>query len=390
LKNSQKIIKIALLLFAMAIAVTSLFYTNILVQQLGEREQKLIDLYSKGLKAVAQPDEMGNLSFLFQEIIEANNSVPVILTDDRFRPISFKNLDIDEHLNDDVLQKVLEKEIQKMSKIYPPIEIEYSPGFKNYIFYRNSFLLEQLKLYPYIQLTVIFLFILAGYLALYNNLKAEQDRVWVGMAKETAHQLGTPLSSLMAWIEYFKMDQKFSHPDMLADMENDVRRLETVASRFSNIGSIPTLRKENLYEILSSLCDYLRKRVSKKIEISLDAYSQYIPLKVNRPLFEWAIENIIKNAVDAIQKSGKILIKIKHTDVKNIVITIEDNGKGMNKKVLNNIFKPGFTTKQRGWGLGLTLTKRIIEEYHGGKIWVKSSETPPMKGTTFYISLNLE
>lgn len=383
--SKQNFIKYGLLFFAFTIAISSLYYTNILVQKLGEREQKLIDLYAKGLQSAAQPDEMGNLSFLFQEIIQANNSVPVILTDENQKPLSFKNLDINESFSETEKNRILNREIEEMKKMYPPIGIEFSPGFKNYIFYKNSSLLNQLKLYPYVQLTVIFLFILLGYFALNSSLKAEQNRVWVGMAKETAHQLGTPLSSLMAWIEIFKTDDTFSHQYALEEIEKDVIRLETVTARFSNIGSKPVLKLENLFEVVNTLVAYLKKRISNKIDIEFVCYNTQIPININKPLFEWALENIIKNAVDAMGSIGKIEISITQTDEKNINILIADNGKGMTKKIQKQIFNPGFTTKQRGWGLGLTLTKRIIDDYHKGKIFIKSSEIG--KGTTFCIIL---
>lgn len=391
LKNfdRQYWIRIGLLIFALFIAFASLFYTNDLVVKLGEREQKLIDLYAKGLQSAAQADEIGSLTFLFQEIIQANSSVPVILTDNNKQPISHKNLPIPMGLDKESTQLFLESELLKMSKIYPPIEIEFVPGVKNYIYYKNSDLLTQLRFYPYVQLTVIFLFVFLGYLVINNSLRAEQNRVWVGMAKETAHQLGTPLSSLMAWIEIFKADDDFQHKEAIQELEVDIKRLETITSRFSSIGSMPILKNEFAKQTILEAITYLKSRMPAKVNFEINVtLDEEITMAINKPLFDWAIENIIKNAVDAMVGVGNIVIDLHQLNDGQLVLDIADNGKGMSKKVQKNIFNPGFTTKQRGWGLGLTLTKRIIENYHSGKVFVKSTELT--KGTTFRILMNIK
>lgn len=384
-KNFEKQywIRIGLLVFAFLIAFASLYYTNDLVVQLGEREHKLIDLYAKGLQSAAQAEEVGSLTFLFQEIIQANTSVPVILTDSKNRPMSHKNLNIPENISKDDEKKYLEQEVLEMSKFYQPIEIEFIPGEKNYIYYKNSALLAQLKYYPYVQLTVIFLFVLLGYLVVNNSLRAEQNRVWVGMAKETAHQLGTPISSLMAWIELFRSDENFTHKEALDELEKDLKRLETVTARFSSIGSTPVLKPESVTEVVGQAIGYLKVRMPQKVEFTFSSLTgSTTKIMVNRPLFDWVLENIIKNAVDAMAGAGKIMTEISLQE-QFVVIDIADTGKGMTKKIQKSVFNPGFTTKQRGWGLGLTLTKRIIENYHNGKIFIKHSE--PGKGTTFRI-----
>lgn len=378
-------IRLFLLAFAVIIALASLYYTQQLVEQLGVRERKLIDLYAKGLRAAAQTQEAGNLSFLFQEIIEANNSVPVILTTEDFTPISYRNLDIKIPTDNAAFQKKLLEELETMRNTYPPIEIEFSPGMKNYIFYKNSALISRLKYYPYVQLTVIFLFVLLGYLAIRNSLKAEQNRVWVGMAKETAHQLGTPISSLMAWVELFKNDTDFTQKEAISEMEKDITRLETITARFSNIGSAPVLKSECLYAVIQNFVAYMQARISAKATITFQSTINSAKADINKALFEWAIENIIKNAVDAMAGVGNIHIQLNEHPGGHWYIDITDSGKGMTSKVKKSIFKPGFTTKQRGWGLGLTLTKRIIENYHAGKVFVKYSK--PGKGTTFRILL---
>ncbi len=385
--DRQYWIRIGLLVFALFIAFASLYYTNQLVVKLGEREQKLIDLYAKGLQSAAEAEEEGTLSFLFQEIIQANSSVPVILADSKMKPISYKNLTIPQKLSKMEEVKFLQLELQKMAKIYPPVDIEFVPGVKNYIYYKNSELLTQLKYYPYVQLTVIFLFVFLGYLVINNSLRAEQNRVWVGMAKETAHQLGTPLSSLMAWIEIFKSDENFTHKEAIEELEKDVVRLETITSRFSSIGSTPVLKDEKAFETIAQAVKYLKTRMPQSVNFQFNStLNDDFLIAINKPLFDWAIENIIKNGVDAMVGNGKITVELKEFDEKNLTLDISDTGKGMTKKVQKNIFNPGFTTKQRGWGLGLTLTKRIIENYHNGKVFIKSSELG--KGTTFRILLN--
>jgi signal transduction histidine kinase len=234
---------------------------------------------------------------------------------------------------------------------------------------------------------VIAVFAFLAYLAFSYSRKAEQNQVWVGLAKETAHQLGTPLSSLMAWIEYFKSDPKFADDEVIPELEKDVERLVMITARFSNIGSMPTLKPENLCEILYHITDYLRKRISSKIRINVNCPEEHIPLiSVNKHLFEWVIENICKNAVDAMPGKGEININLKVQPNNKLFIDIADNGKGISKSNVNRVFEPGFSTKKRGWGLGLTLAKRIIENYHRGKIFVKQSEIN--KGTTFRIILD--
>ncbi|MFN0048692.1 MAG: sensor histidine kinase [Cytophagales bacterium] len=389
LKNfdQQYWIKIGLLLFALFIAFASLFYTNDLVVKLGEREQKLIDLYAKGLQSAAQAEEVGTLSFLFQEIIQANSSVPVILTDHKKTPISHKNLIIPKNFTAEEQRQFLFSEVKKMAKMYPPVEIEFTPGEKNYIYYKNSDLLSQLKYYPYVQLTVIFLFVFLGYLVINNSLRAEQNRVWVGMAKETAHQLGTPLSSLMAWIEIFKSDENFGHKEAIQELEKDVNRLETITSRFSSIGSSPVLKQEKAVETIANAVDYLKTRMPQKVKFQfISTLNENYTIAINKPLFDWAIENIIKNGVDAMVGNGTIKVELAELDSERFCLDLSDTGKGMTKKLQKKVFNPGFTTKQRGWGLGLTLTKRIVENYHNGKISIKNSEIG--KGTTFRIVLH--
>ncbi|MDX2196496.1 MAG: HAMP domain-containing sensor histidine kinase [Cytophagales bacterium] len=360
-----------------------------LVNTLAEREKKLIDLYAKGLRSLSNDANTGSISFLFQEIIQANTSVPVILTDADNNPVSHKNIYIPPKLSKTKTNEILKANIEEMKNYYEPIEIEFSPGLKNYIYYKNSELLQQLRYYPYIQLGVIFIFVTIGYYVVNSTRKAEQNRVWVGLAKETAHQLGTPLSSLLAWLEIFKSTTHFSNPEAIDEIQKDISRLETITARFSNIGSIPTLKKDNIYDILQTGIQYIKERVSQKVQIiyTIDIDPKEC-INASRPLLDWVIENIIKNAIDAMGGVGNIHIKAAYLDKRKIYVDFSDTGKGMPKNKYKTVFNPGYTTKQRGWGLGLTLSKRIVEEYHDGKIFVLNSEIG--KGTTFRLILNRE
>ncbi len=388
--NNRSKFKIAILIIALIIGGASIYYTQRLVNRLAEREQRMIDLYAKGLKYVVDPSNEGSLSFLFQEIIEANNSVPVILTDQYENPISDKNLDsIRPDAAPEEREQFYREEIKEMKKQHPPIVVEIAPGLKNYIFYKNSYLLRQLLYYPYVQLTIIAIFAIIAFLAFSYSKNAEQNRVWVGLAKETAHQLGTPLSSLMAWQELLKEDPKYQQDEFVVELEKDIRRLEMITARFSNIGSIPTLRSENILNVVQDTIQYIKTRVSIKVKFSVKTeLPTDTAVKINKPLFDWVIENVCKNAVDAIGNTGigEINIKISGFENNKVAIDISDTGKGIPRSRFNEVFEPGYTTKKRGWGLGLTLVKRIVENYHAGKIFVLNSEIG--KGTTFRIVVN--
>jgi len=387
--NNRSKFKIVIFIIAILIGGTSIYYTQWLVNKLAEREQRMIDLYAKGLKYVVDPSNEGSLSFLFQEIIEANNSVPVILTDQNENPISDKNLDsISSKATPEEREHFYRREIQEMKEQHSPIVVEIAPGLKNYIFYKNSFLLRQLLYYPYVQLTIITIFAIIAFLAFSYSKNAEQNRVWVGLAKETAHQLGTPLSSLMAWQQILKDDPKYENDEFVVELEKDISRLEMITSRFSNIGSAPALNYENILEVLENSVKYLQTRVSKKVRFSIKTdLPADTSVKINKPLFEWVIENVCKNAADAMPSGiGEINIKISSVENNKVAIDMADTGKGMPRSSFKKVFEPGYTTKKRGWGLGLTLVKRIVENYHSGKIFVLSSEQG--KGTTFRIVVN--
>jgi signal transduction histidine kinase len=389
-KNRNKF-KVIIGVVALLIGSVSLWYTNNLVKKLAEREQKLIDLSAKAYRQIANVDDISSLQsmdqgFLFNEIIEANNSIPVILTDEAGNYMSHRNFTIPENLSREERHQFIEREIARMKDEYPPIEVDL-PGLKQYIYYKNSYLISQLKYYPYVQLSVIAIFVFMGYLAFSISRNAEQNRVWVGLAKETAHQLGTPLSSLMAWVEYFKSDERFEGEEFIEELEKDIQRLNIITSRFSSIGSEPVLKPENITDLIVETVDYLSRRISTKVQFSINQINvdDELVADINRPLFGWVIENICKNAVDAMGGKGKIWIDLERSGTNDIIIDISDNGKGILKSHFKKVFEPGFTTKQRGWGLGLTLVKRIIEIYHKGKIFVKHSE--PGVATTFRLIL---
>jgi two-component system, sporulation sensor kinase E len=382
------------IIFFMAaiIGLTSIYYTNLLVTQLKDREKRLIELYANTLEYNANQKDNENLGFIFQEIIVPNNSIPVILTDGGGNPIDYRNLPVKSSFEEVEKQEFLRNELEIMKEEHEPIMIRFenNDGMTysyNYVYYKNSKLLDQLRYYPYVQLSIITIFGVLAYLAFNYSKTAEQNRIWVGLAKETAHQLGTPISSLMAWLEYFKSVEKIRDKELVQELEKDVSRLEMITSRFSNIGSTPLLNYEDIHQAVRNTVNYLQKRISSKITFSVNALPVDIRAKINKPLFDWVIENLCKNAVDAMGGEGTIDINIRKAPDDNVMIDISDTGKGIPKSKIRDVFSPGYTTKSRGWGLGLTLVKRIVENYHQGKIFVKSSE--PEVGTTFRIILKV-
>lgn len=362
------------------------------MERIRERERKQIDFYARTLEYLANEDDQElNLIFLVEEIVQTN-TIPVILTDEYGKPVMYRNIpEADRIKGEDELDQFLANEIANMRKEREPIIVTLEDpktgkiyGYQN-LYYRNSQLLVQLRYYPYVQLSIIAIFGLITFAVFNYSRTAEQNRVWVGLAKETAHQLGTPLSSLMAWTEYFKEtfpDQK----EIFAELQKDMDRLGMITERFSNIGSVPNMQEERMKNVVLEVVRYLEKRISKKVTINIETFpSGDIVANLNRPLFAWVVENIIKNAVDAMEGKGNITIKILKLNEEKVAVDISDTGKGIAKARINQVFKPGYTTKKRGWGLGLALTKRIVENYHGGKIFVKSSEIN--RGTTFRILL---
>jgi signal transduction histidine kinase len=374
------------------ISVTSIYYTTVLVDQLKQRERQQVQLFARAVEYTINDSQNSNILFVSEEIINKNNSVPTILVNENNQVLQYHNVDIDSTRSSKAIQEQLARELQSMADTYDPIIITLKDPNTNEVFgtqrvyYRNSFLLTQLIAYPYVQLTVIAIFGFISYLAFNYSKAAEQNRVWVGLAKETAHQLGTPLSSLMAWIEVIREDPYMRKKGVADELEKDIHKLKVVTERFSSIGSIPALKKENIVTLINNVVTYLRPRISSRMRIEVFTLSDNISALVHAPLFEWVIENLCKNAVDAMGSSGTIAIKILRGSEGKVFIDISDTGKGIPRSKLAMVFKAGFTTKKRGWGLGLTLAKRIIETYHEGKIYVKSSEEN--LGTTFRIALN--
>ena len=371
--------KLLLLLFVVFIGMGSLVYTETLVSKLKVEERKNVELWAEAIRLISLSDSSQNVEFP-SSIIDNNNTVPVILTDESDNIISVRNFN-DEKARDNAYMIKTLKKIKEKSK---PITINLENGHYDLIYYKDSIILTMLIYYPYTQLGIVIFFIFVSYLAFRSSRKAEQNQVWVGMSKETAHQLGTPTSSLAGWIEV--LQQKYPEISITKELALDVARLEKVTERFSRIGSKPALASENIIEIISNTVDYLKFRTSSKVKINIeyDPESRIIA-PVNSALFEWVIENVFKNAVDSMEGSGEITIRIAETE-KHAMIDISDTGKGMPKSAFNKIFNPGFTTKQRGWGLGLSLAKRIIEEYHNGKIFVRHSEVG--KGSVIRIVMN--
>jgi signal transduction histidine kinase len=372
------------------ISTASIYFTDVLVKKLKERERDEVKLFARALEYTTNEAD-NDILFITEEIIQKNNSIPTINTDSADKILYYSNVDLDSSWTDQRKKTHLQGELEDMKKTYPPIEVLLKDPKtqevygRQYVYYKNSFLLTQLTAYPYIQLFVLAIFGFISYLAFNYSRTAEQNRVWVGLAKETAHQLGTPLSSLMAWVEVLRDDPELKSKGIVDELDKDIRKLQIVTERFSSIGSSPTLKSENIYQLVNRVVGYLQPRVSSKINIEVYALSETIQAMVHPPLFEWVLENLCKNAVDAIGSSGTIAIKILRGNDNKVLIDVSDTGKGIPKPMIANVFKPGFTTKKRGWGLGLTLAKRIIELYHEGKIFVKNSDENV--GTTFRIEL---
>ncbi|AWL09870.1 histidine kinase [Aquirufa nivalisilvae] len=384
--NRDTWLKVAFFAVCVFMAGFSLYFTDGLVTKLEEREKQQIELYAETIRYVMTSDENADINFFFERIkkINENNTIPVIWKDGSGHLNSI-NIPMPSQLSTEAKQVILKQKLTEIiSENNKPIEMDM--GFqKEYIYYGNSKLLKLLRYYPLSQLLVVLIIGFLGYIFFSYSRRAEQNRVWVGLAKETAHQLGTPLSSLTAWVEILRNEPSID-PNIVIELSKDIQRLETITTRFSNIGSAPILKEENLEELITTFLQYLKNRISSKVHIEI--ISMLAPdqvAKVNRYLFEWVIENICKNGVDAMSGSGSIQIILSEGKNNLIYIDISDTGKGISNKNMSKIFSPGFSTKKRGWGLGLTLAKRIVENYHEGKLILKSTEIN--KGSTFRISL---
>ncbi len=370
--------KFLLFLVAVFIGVGSLAYTNKLVKDLSKQELQKVELWAKATQLLVNSNSQNVDLSLPTMVIENNITVPIILTDSSGRIINFRNLSPVKSRQDGYLAKILER----MKQRNQPIVIDLGEGGKNFIYYMDSILLTRLFYFPYVQLLVIILFIVVSYFAFSSSRKAEQNKVWVGLSKETAHQLGTPTSSLNAWIELLK--EGVNQSDIVSELEKDAKRLEKITERFSKIGSKPILTNTNLVQVIQGVINYLKSRSSDKIYFELRHSGTDVVVPLNEALFEWVIENIFKNSMDAMNGKGKITINIED-NTHFIYLDIHDTGRGIPKSKFKTVFTPGYTTKMRGWGLGLSLSKRIIEIYHEGKIFILNSE--PNTGTTIRIAL---
>ncbi len=377
LYDSRQLLKYLFIVAAVVIAIASVFVSDLMIKDLAREERQKIEVWAEATRVLTSEDPSLNMNLILQ-IIQGNTAIPVMLCNDRDSVMNYKNLELPEKNVDEFLQQ----KVQELKKKKDPIVIDMEDGTYQYLYYDDSLILKRLLVYPYAQLTVMAVFILTAFLALASTKKAEQNKVWVGLSKETAHQLGTPISSLIAWLEYLKL--KEVDPTLLAEMEKDVKRLEMIAERFSKIGSTPEPVPVNICESVRSALDYMETRISSKVIITVEAPEEPVMVLMNQALFAWVVENLCKNAVDAMEGQGNITFHIEEKG-KKVRIDVTDTGKGILKSKFKTVFNPGYTTKKRGWGLGLSLVKRIIESYHGGKIYVKSSEIG--KGTTFRIEL---
>lgn len=379
LYDSRQWFKLGFIVSAMVIAVASLIVSNYLSRDLAREEKQKMEVFAAAQKVITATDNPELNMMLVLTIIEGNKTIPVLLCDENDNIIEMNNINLPENNQEEFMRSKL-KEIKLKNT---PITLEFDDGTTQYLYYDDSVMLKRLNVFPFVQLAVVFIFILISFLALSSTQKAEQNKVWVGLSKETAHQLGTPISSLVAWVEYLKL--KDVDPSLLNEMTKDVKRLEMVADRFSKIGSNPNPEPVDIVQSIYNSLDYLRTRISTKVSIHTEGLpGEPVFVKMNESLFSWVIENLVKNAVDAMSGQGEITVGME-VNRKQVRIDISDTGKGIPKSKFKAVFTPGYTTKTRGWGLGLSLVKRIIESYNSGKIYVKASEIG--RGTTFRIEL---
>ena len=372
--DSRQRLKYLFILIATLIAIVSVFVSDKLVKSLAQEERQKVEIWAEAQRMIATETNGSNMALILK-ILESNTTIPVLWCNEKDSVIAEKNIDLPEKDSD----LFLKNKVRELKSKNPPILIDMQDGTFQYLYYDDSIILKRLLIYPYAQLTVVFIFILIAFLALASTKKAEQNKVWVGLSKETAHQLGTPISSLIAWVEYLRT--KEIDPSLLGEMEKDVKRLEMIAERFSKIGSNPDPTPVNISNSIRTALNYMETRISAKVKIYTHLPDNPVLVLMNDSLFAWVIENLTKNAVDAMEGQGEITFQVDKT----VRIDITDSGKGIPKSKYKTVFNPGYTTKKRGWGLGLSLVKRIIESYHGGKIFVKNSEIG--KGTTFRIEL---
>lgn len=369
--------KTSLIFIALCIVAASLVYTNQLAHKLALEEKKKIVQVVRGITMESELPYNQDVTFI-SLFIEENKSIPLIITNEKKEVISFNNIDTSQTKD---VKALLKEKINEYGEMHTPIFTDFGYGH-SYVYYGESYLLRQLRFYPYVQLGIISLFLIVVLIALSTAHRSIQNQVWVGLSKETAHQLGTPLSSIEAWLELLK-DSEANH-EAVTEMQKDLDRLKLVADRFGKVGSAPKLEEENLVTRLESMVEYMQKRAPSKVSITLSKNEDDIPVFISGPLFDWVVENLMRNALDAMEGKGMIQVNVINFP-HQVIIDIQDSGKGIPKHQVKKVFNPGFTTKKRGWGLGLSLSKRIIDQYHHGLLTVKSTEVG--KGTTFRILL---
>ena len=360
-------IKIILVVAAVLIAVASLLVSHFLVRDLSKEEHNRMEVWAQALHALNAADETTDLS-LVVSVMEGNNTIPVIVMNDEGEITDYRNIE-------DTTR--MDNYARRMIRSGDTIQVD-----GQLVCYDESIMLKRLSAWPYIQLGIVLVFVVVAIFALLSSKRAEQNKVWVGLSKETAHQLGTPVSSLMAWVEMLK--EQYPEDTLLPEMDKDVKRLQLIAERFSKIGSLPEPVESSMNEVMKHIVSYMDRRTSSQVQMISRMPDHEVIVRMNASLFEWVIENLCKNAVDAMEGKGTITLTL-YEEPQSVAIEVQDTGKGIKKKDLANVFTPGFTTKKRGWGLGLSLARRIVEEYHHGRIFVKQSEVG--KGTTFRIEL---
>ena len=377
-------VKLLLILAAVFIAVASLVVSHFLTRDLEEEERNKVEVWAEAMRSLSHADADADLNLVLK-VINENRTIPIVVMDSKRQVQVFRNISLDAKGHEDSLREVSSIG-RRLLEAGRSIRIDLDDSIQSdYIdvCYDDSNMLRRLEIYPFVQLGVVLVFIIIAIFALLASKRVEQDKLWVGLSKETAHQLGTPISSLMAWSEMLR--ESYPDDELLPEMDKDVKRLHLIADRFSKIGSLPEPIPTSLNEVMSRVVDYMDRRTSREVRMVSDFPDHDVVVNLNASLFEWVVENLAKNAVDALGGAqGKIVLRVEDAGNKAIV-EVSDTGKGIHKKDLDNVFRPGFTTKRRGWGLGLSLARRIVEEYHKGRIYVKSSEVG--KGTTFRIEL---
>lgn len=375
-------VKILLVVMAVVMSVGSLVISHFLVRDLKHEEQRKMEIWAEAMRSLNSADEYTDLTLVLT-VLNSNSTIPVVVLDREGEVQDYRNIPLREG-SDEEQMRVVKRKAQSMMDAGRVIRVYLSSTDYMEICYADSLLLRRLAWWPYVQLGLVFVFVVVAIFALLSSKRAEQNKVWVGLSKETAHQLGTPISSLMAWQEMLR--ETYPDDELLPEMGKDVERLQRIAERFSKIGSLPELRPESLNEVLSAVTQYISRRASNRVRLTCAVPQQPLIVPMCSSLFEWVVENLCKNAIDAMDGQGSITITAS-TEGALAVVEVADTGKGIPKNKFRTVFTPGFTTKKRGWGLGLSLAKRIVEEYHHGRICVKNSEVG--RGTTFRIELKM-